>query len=173
MQNLEGKSFLPVTEKAVNQALMEISFDPDAAIILEAGIIERQNPELNLTLNMRLQDVTNSKTYIEGALFTHAILRWQANLNGTSLPRVTAPVATQYERDRIRDIQRTDVNMSIEEEWEILKNRMFKQEPNLQRAVEELTKYRPGRIDFFGASAEVYLLLKATQETQDLRRKLS
>jgi len=163
---------LPVTKEAVERALKEIAQDPGKAMMEESNIIQLQNPEINLTLHNKLQSLPGEqRAYIEGALWTHRILRTQAELNGVNLPRIAPNVGEVYLRDCIDEIRSTGVSQTVDDYNRKLGERVIAEEPELGNAIQEITKYRPAKESIYGGVADVYFLIKRTLEAKELGKK--
>ena len=153
-------SFLPVTKEAAELALSEIAANPDRALMEEGTIIQTENPQLNQLLHLRIQaGVSNQNDYIEGALWTHRILRKQAEQGGGKLPVISSKLTDDYLVDNLKRLENKP-EISIDQDSKEQAQRLTTEEPELGNALAEITKYKPSKGDFDFGAVDVYSVIK-------------
>ncbi len=153
-------SFLPVTKEAAELALSEIAANPNRALMEEGTIIQTENPQLNQLLHLRIQaGVSNQNDYIEGALWTHRILRKQAEQGGGKLPVISSGLTDAYLVDNLERVE-SRPEISIDQDSKEQAEKLMTEEPELGNALAEITKYRPSRGDFDFGATDVYFVVK-------------
>ena len=171
----------PVTKEAVDRALSGIAENPDRVMVEEGAVMQVENPELNLILMSLGQSFQtgmgiNMVIFSEGALWTYRILRTQADLAGKALPKISeelARVTVQDQINSIREFEGKSPRGDFEQFIEGTMKEISSQEPELGKAVGELTKYRAGKISFYHGVVNVYLPIKKALRSAELDRKFT
>jgi len=171
----------PVTKEAADRALTGIAENPDRVMVEEGAVMQVENPELNLILMALGQSGQtgmgiNMGVFSEGALWTYRILRSQAELNGKALPKISEELARVTVQDQINSLREFEGKAPrggfapfIEEKMKEISS----EEPELGRAIGELTKYRAGKIAFYNGAINVYLPIKKALRSAELGRKFT
>jgi len=144
-------SCFPVTREATENALTEIAKNPGQEIMKEGSILQSEDTHLNqliLSLQQALGGVSASD-HIQGALWTYKILRLQAEARGVKLPKLTKELAHTYLIDRIQEAK-GGKSRPIGEAFSTQAERMQIEDPELSRALNEITKYKPRKEFFMG-----------------------
>lgn len=161
----------PISKESVDKTLANIAEDPDKAIVEEQTIIEKENPQLAHLLKSTASTLSSIPTvYLEGGLWTHKIIREQAGLRGGKLPTVSPNIAMGHLKDNVQTT--TVMGKNVEDHFLKMKNEMEVNEPELARALLEMTKYRSNGKDFYEGAMNVYLPIKKTLDAQALEKKL-
>lgn len=162
----------PVRREAVERALGEIAEDAGKAMMQEAGTLQFQNPAISTLLHSRMQVLSDPIPYIEGALWTHRILRTQAELNGGQIPKVSHEGAGVWLKNCVDELTKKGRDVSLDDFSRELGENVIAEEPELGKAIKEMTKYRPSKENFYSGSADVYFVLKKLLEARVLQKKL-
>lgn len=170
---LPEKSILPVSKEAVDEALAEIAQDPQKVLVDEITTMERQNPPLATLVKSFSEklDATSHWDYMEGAYWTHKILRKQAELCGRQFPTISPDLLKTFFRDTIQhnaeQKQKRKLMFSPEEI-----QKTIAQDPEFARAIREFTKYRYAALVFYLGVFDVYVPIKNAIEAEELAKKL-
>lgn len=163
-------SIFPVSKEAADRALVDISRDPDNALVLEGLELQRKNPQLNNVLHTYISILADgSKHFIEGALQTHKILRESAVETGRALPIVSESASIASLRSQMELYKGTSVDDATYIQAEM--DKISAEDPVFGDAVKVLTKYRPGRYWFNRGVVAIYLPLKRVSEAQQMSKK--
>ena len=151
---------LPLTKESAEIALSEIAADPMKAVVEEGALIQANNPHLNLLLHTRIKvGIKNQFDFIEGALFTHKILRTQAERGGGKLPVISPDLQHTYLVDAVDRVSNRP-SLSISQDWSEQIVSLRTEEPELGKVLEEITRYRPNKEDFNFGATEVYFIIR-------------
>lgn len=173
-------SCLPVSREIVESVLSEMTGNPARALIEEEEILRTKNPNLMDALFKLLKidevrsDLTSSHYLIggslkEGALWAHRILRKQAELRGGQLPVISSELEYTHFVDlaeRIKKSPETTVPQFVQTGV----GRLTLEEPELGKALAEMTRTGPNRDVFNFGAAEVYFIIKKAVEGKRLER---
>lgn len=179
IQRERAASCFPVTKDAVDQALAKISENPDRVAVETGALLQADNPDLNLMLMSLLQTGPRNMDQgpvIEGALWTYRILNEQAELNGKRVPHVSRDVCTAHLHDVLETVKMQtskDPNVNFGDLVTDKVKDAIKEEPYLQEALNELTKYRGMKSLFYQGVSNVLFPIKKSLESIELRRKLN
>lgn len=128
-------SILPVTKEAADAALSQIALDPSKASLEEGALIETGNHQLNLLLHTRIGiGRIKPDEFIEGALWTHRILRTQAERRGNRLPEISRDLADAYLMDGLERVRNTTVR--LDQDVQEQTNKLMSEEPELGQALQ-------------------------------------
>lgn len=167
------KSILPVSREAVDEALAEISYAPQEALVEEQALMERQNPFLAGDINTFAGklDKANYWDYLEGAHWTYRILRKQAEMCGRQLPQISHTQLSTLYRNHI---QRSNEEEQNKRKEPVLLSEKFKkiagQDREFLRAMGEFTKYSVAPLAFYLGVTDVYKPIKDALNIAELTR---
>lgn len=170
-------SILPVSKESVDKALAEIVLDPTRALVHEKAIVGQQNPALFDSLTFFEDKLlsegskANYFDFMEGAYWTHKILRMQAEACGKELPQISLDLISAYARDAIQRGNEQDEKKEVVPYEERIK-KMAEQDPEFVRAIKEFTKYRTSPVVFYNGVINVYTVIKDALQAEELARKL-
>jgi len=161
----------PVSKEIVDKSLTEIAKNPEAVFFYETNLIGAENSQLSTFILIRadlFSDLRSSSEYMEGAVWVYRILRLQAIEKGQKLPRVSSDLVETFFRDQIQETRKTKLGETIVEMFKRIREKMTIEEPELARALREISKFRIGSEYILGGAADVYFLLKAAAEAKKL-----
>lgn len=166
----------PITKESADRTLSEIAEDPDRVLVEEGAILAMSNPDLNFLVGVGVRaNQAVEPIYIEGALWTHRILRQQAEARGTRLPRINRDLANAYLADRVEELKH-QIELSPDSRTGDIAIRHFqelvKEEPELGTALNELFKYRAGKPHLYGGVVNVYIPISNAIKGRQLGKSL-
>ena len=163
-------SCLPVTKDAVQRALREIADDPTRVMLEESEILAR-NPELQSLIFASIKTYgVHEGPFLEGALFTHRIIRTQADI-----PIVSTQDKAIYLKDSIDDLEsinKTDPKGTMDALVTNRAKQLGQEDPELDRGLQELFKYRDGKTHLYAGAIATYFPIKQIVQGIELARKL-
>ena len=152
-------SLFPVSVEAISQALTEIEMNPGVAMIEEGEFLRLQNPTLNRALMINYQtNAYGDRSYIEGALWGHRIIRSQSKVNGTALPKLTEEAAKAQIDETIAKVKKMG-RLTIADYYLMEATEIKKRDPEYGQTIRNLTKYRPEGWKMVGGLVDVYQLI--------------
>ncbi|MFH1187182.1 MAG: hypothetical protein V1697_03370 [Candidatus Levyibacteriota bacterium] len=165
---------IPVTKKAVDNALTSIAKDANRAMDNEETVMKTENPMLYLGFRnfMNLYKQIDQNNAMEGATYTYRILREQASISVKSVPKVTSDIWKTFLRDMIERLEKGSSVGEASETYNEKIKEITEQDHEFGQALRELTKYRAGKNHFnFGALC-VYMPIKHAQEAEAMNQHL-
>lgn len=171
------RSIFPVGKESVDKALAEIVSDPTKALVHEKAIMGQQSPALLNALTFYEDKLlsegskANYFDFMEGAYWTHKILRMQAETCGRELPQISLDLILTNYRDSIQKANEQDEKKEVVPYEEKIK-KMTDQDPEFERAIKEFTKYRTSPTVFYNGVINVYTMVRDALQAEELARKL-
>lgn len=162
-------SFSSVTKKTVEDVLSEVASDPEKVLLEEFSIIEDENPELLDAISVFCKSLPAPKTFLEGVLWTHRILKVQAAINGGKLLPVTKEAFLAYMGDLLEE---TTTGETLVEHGNGVLKRIETEEPELAAGLREVTRYRTDRGNFFSGAGIVYNIQRNIAESRRIGNDL-
>jgi hypothetical protein len=162
-----NKNLFPVTRNAVDLALGEIALDACRAADNEGELIKDRNVYLNQLVRIRAQIIEELiSDYREGVMWTHMIIRQQAELCGNSVPVLSHDTAKAYLHERtVQAVEKPQLTMEYYQEG---LDRIASRDLEFGRAVDEVTKYRTEKDGLIVGMVEVYLLLQRADSIRSM-----
>lgn len=173
--NAEPSCF-PVTQEIVDRALAEIAADPNQAINNEGSYIQNNSPGLERIVwqwvDVALDPEGTGKRgyeFIEGASWSHLILRRQAEERGLVVPHIREELSGAFLRSE-QDLLQSEHQGEFQprEEFTRRGSLMAEEEPELGRAIEDIARYRIEGPDIWGGAATAYFAIKHTERAGSL-----
>lgn len=165
----EKSGVFPLTKESVDNTLKKIGEGPKWELLEEMGIIEKDNQYLRLFLISTSQALSDDQsTYQEGGLWTYKFLREQAKLRGVNLPKMDRDMGFVH----IQDERELSKSKGSGRHFLERKKQLEEREPELGRALKEISRYRINSEDFYTGALQTYLIMKKTIDSQELGNKL-
>lgn len=162
----------PVTKEAVDAALGAIAENPDRMLVQEGALLQVENPELNQGLLAAAAGLRVDRgNFSEGAVFTHRILRQQAEMRGEQMPVVTDAGWHAHMQGQIDEMNAGDPHITIDARAIQKMQEIGAKDPEFGKAVDDLTKYRAGKPSFYNGVIHTYLPLKHAAEGQAMEKQ--
>lgn len=166
---IESGPYLPITADTAKLVLLEAGVDPDGVVNGEWGYVKFYNPSLRQFLIETSRLIPWGREYIEGAMFTHRILRHQAVSNGGQLPLLSDDLVMAYFQD-VKENSRPDIVLEdLYRKWAVM---LSFADWELGGVLTKLTKYRPNKVFIYGGANDVYSLFRKHLEGKRLEESL-
>lgn len=157
----------PVTRAVVDQVLHGIERNPDAYFHAEGNALD----EANNTLFKGLQSLAKHlnldfRSFLEGAVFAHGILREQALAAGQSVPVISSDAWMLHlrdQRDGPRDKELTPIEHGMEQFADLAKK-----DQHFATAITTLTNYRLQRRTIIYGAVNVYLPFRKAHDIKQM-----
>lgn len=161
-----------LSKTAVDTAMQSIRENAVTAVTKEGIILHNQNVDLEshlLTLSEGLKnDSYKYITLTEGALYTHRILRVNAEQKGQKLPKISQQQLQAMQGDRVH---RMRFGRSLQDDlidgWE----RGKEQNALLSGAIAEMAEYRSDKNWFYAGAGQVIEVFQKHQEIEIFKRQ--
>lgn len=166
----------PVTKEACERVISEIGDNADRVMMEEGTILASGNPELHFLIDTNIKaNQANAPTLIEGALWTHRMLRAQAEMRGTGLPKISRDLSMTYLTDQLEELKQMQLTLPDSGPSALVTKQveqMTIEEPELAKGLKELFKYRAGKSHLYVGVVSVYVPLSKAIRGRQLGKSL-
>lgn len=149
----------PVSEAAKMKSYQIVKSGARLAFLSESRIFTYHNVNLSsklLDLARTYSPPENSLNFLRGFIFTHLILRTQAEMNKTHLPVITEEQRIEYYRESTHLTREKDINDIDYRRY----NQLRVEEAELGEFIETLGRFIPGKIYLQKGATELYYIYK-------------
>jgi hypothetical protein len=175
----QERPIFPVTAESVGDALKFIARDPDAAILIEGENVRVSNPMLHvgiMSLHDRLR--RGGEKFVDGSLWSHAILRTAAEKANTEVPKITERGFEAHLVSRVQEaIERGDPIADANRHLEAIRKgdpeHGIVPDPEFAGAIDEITGYMTERNFFLFGATMTYLPIRAAYEAEQMKKQFS
>jgi len=173
----ETSKLFPLTTQSVERSLTRISEDPESAFMNESKAMGLGNPTLSLGLKILIQTLKPDEgTFTEGALWTHKLLREQAEMLGEKVPVMSPEIWRAHMHDQMEATRKSAIKNPNAGKYDHTIQQIEEisaQDPEFGKALKILTKYRAGQEHFYAGAINTYLPIKKASESERLKKQFN
>lgn len=161
----------PISPESARSALDDISQDSEQLFIRESEALENEDTELlNLVGSFIANESNDTNSFAEGVVWTRTLIKKHANLIGSPMPTLTREGGESFFHSAEEKLRKGE---SMEEHVGSQMEEIKESDPEMHRALQELSKYKANKHSFYKGVLTVYFPLKRMHEADELNANLN